>query len=125
MNSELIVIALFGILNIFIEGLLWGMMGYVIFKSLRINDKYWILGACVSGLIYFIWDEIITGGLVRKLQLKINNESVSNFIDSDMFTLDFSDLAFSVVALIVGFKISKSIVNKMISKQIIDQSCNN
>lgn len=116
MNSDLVVIGLFGFLTIIIEGLLWGMMGYVIFKTIRISDKFWILGGIVSGLVYFLWDEIIMGQIIGKLGMQINNESVSNVLGDDLFSIEFTDLIFSVVSLIIGFRISKAIVNNMIRK---------
>ena len=116
MNSELILIGLFGLITIAIEGLLWGMMGYVLFKYLRIADKFWIGGAVVFGFVYFLWEEIIMGQMIGKLGLQVNNQAVIDYVGDDLFTIDLSDLIFSLAAVIIGFRISQGIVKKMIKK---------
>ena len=116
MDSDLVLLGLFGFITIAIEALLWGMMGYVLFKSLRINDKYWVFGALVTGLIYFTWDDIILGQIMGKLGMQINNEAVSDLIGDELFSIEFSDLIFSTISILIGFKISQRIVNNMIRK---------
>jgi hypothetical protein len=117
MNADLLLIALFGLLTIIIEGLLWGMMGYVLFRSFKMNDKFWWLGAIMSGLFYFLWDEIITGQIIGQLGLKVNNESVAELLGDEMFTIDFTDLIFSIVSLLLGFRISMAILKKLIQME--------
>lgn len=117
MNADLLLIALFGLLTIIIEGLLWGMMGYVLFRSFKMNDKFWWLGAIMSGLFYFLWDEIITGQIIGQLGLQVNNESVAELLGDEMFTIDFTDLIFSIVSLLLGFRVSMAILKKLIQKE--------
>lgn len=117
MNADLLLIALFGLLTIIIEGLLWGMMGYVLFRSFKMNDKFWWLGAIMSGLFYFLWDEIITGQIIGQLGLQVNNESVAELLGDEMFTIDFTDLIFSIVSLLFGFRVSMAILKKLIQKE--------
>ncbi|TLX72595.1 hypothetical protein E9993_17310 [Labilibacter sediminis] len=116
MNSDIVVLALFGFISMALDGLLWGMMGYVVFKALSVKDRYWVMGALVSGLIYFMWDELIMGQMMGKLGMQIDNEAVMDFVGDDIFAIEASDLAFALVVVFIGFKVSQRIVQGIIRK---------
>jgi hypothetical protein len=122
MNTELILIGLFGLMTLAIDGLLWGLLGYVVFKLLRIRDKYWVIGAILTGVIYFLWNDIVMKVIMKKLQLQINNESVSDVVGNSIYSLDFSDVIISFVVVFLGFMAGKRIIKALFSRITIKGS---
>jgi hypothetical protein len=53
------------------EGLLWGIAGYVFYRISGGKDDKWIAGAFVSGAIYFILPPISRKVCERRKQFEI------------------------------------------------------
>jgi len=105
---------------IIMEILVWGTMGYFLFRLLGMNEKRWRL-ECLILIIAFsvftIWDNY----LLMNLDLSISNPEIITFFDNlgidinsnEFFEMDGLDTIWVVVEVLIGYKIGKILLNKI------------
>lgn len=103
--------------TLILDSITFGLLGYVIFKLLKGNDKYWYIGALFTSIIFLLWDGYISRNIVKKLDISIGNEIVLKLLNYDIgkiFEVTPSDVVIIFVQMFLGFKIGQIIVNKIL-----------
>lgn len=104
--TEIIALA---IASFAIDGLVWGVAGHAIFRLL--GGRRWWLGILVTVIASIAHQALVFVPLVRRLDLRIGDETAADLIGTDrvadLITFDpFSDVAVSAIAIAVGFLVA-------------------
>lgn len=93
---------IYGLVLLILDGIFWGLAGYTIFRLFHGHRSRWYIGAFITFLVYFIWDEIIAGSIANLFQSNINT----------MITIDIWDFLISFSIIIIGFYIGMRLFDK-------------
>lgn len=116
MDTFLIVAVSFWALNLILDTITFGLLGYVIFKILKGNDRHWHIGALIASLL-FLSLNYLTSYIVKGLDISIGNEAILRFLNYDIekvFEIKTSDIIIIFVQMFAGFKIGQVIVKKIL-----------
>lgn len=116
MDMEIAIVGLTGLISMAIDALLWGLMGYVVFRILRFQDNKWIVGALITATIYFIWEDLIIGQLIGIMGLGFDNEELTEILGDDWAAFDTTDLLFSYGSVVAGFLIGMKLIKLLLKR---------
>ena len=112
--SQLTILLLFGLFSYAMDAVLWGTLGYLIFKMLRGNDKQWWLGASITFVAYFVLVELITNSVIQRIDFSFDQE-IMDFIGGSLTNVDIFTVLIDFVVIVAGFKVGNIIVNKTLA----------
>lgn len=118
MDKFLIVFLSWWMFTLIIDSITFGLLGYIIFKLLKGNDKHWYIGALITSIVFLCWDGYISRNIVKKLDISIGNETILKLLNYDIgkiFEVAPSDIVIIFVQMFLGFKIGQIIIKKISS----------
>lgn len=116
MASNILVLGVFGIVTIILNGILWGTTGYIFFRLFGGKEDKWFIGAIIVALVFVFWHSIITNRIINKVGFSIEDEEISNFLGDALGSINFFAVIINLVSAVIGFKIGQILVNKTIAK---------
>ncbi len=109
----LVIFMFCGLIQMIMDAFLWGIASYAVFMLLAKNDRRWQIGAWTSAAIFFLWDEVVGSILMNAVGLSMSDESITEFMGPDMWSIDLFDIVNSFGLAFGGFVLGRVILKKV------------
>ena len=103
MNGPALLLVAWGFISMAMDAFLWGIAGNVVFRFFRIGLRKWWIGAVALWVIYFAWEEVLSGFMARASSVSFENSSLKDLLGENPFALDIGDVISSLVISFAGF----------------------
>lgn len=113
LSFNVIFIACFGLMEIALSGLLWGVTGYVFFRALGGDDRRWLIPALTVGTVYFLWEEMATTQVLGRIGISIADQDVAHWVGDAMASVDLLDVFLDFGTTLVGFHIGIRLLRRI------------
>lgn len=108
-----VIFMLFGIIQMMLDPFLWGIASYAIFILLTKSDRRWQIGAWISAVLFFVWDEVVCSTLMNAVGLSMSDESITDFMGPDMWNIDVFDVLLSIGLAFGGFVLGRLMLKRV------------
>lgn len=109
----LVTVMVFGLIQMILDAFLWGVASYAIFMLLAKSDRRWQLGAWLSAVIFFLWDEVVCSTIMNAVGLNMSDQSITDFLGPNMWDIDLFDVITSIGLAFAGFAIGRLILKRV------------
>ena len=109
----LIIFMLYGFILMMLDPFLWGIASYAIFMLLTKNDRRWQIGAWISAALFFMWDEVVCGALMNAVGVSLSDESITDFMGPDIWSIGVFDVLWSIGLAFGGFVLGRLMLKRV------------
>lgn len=109
----LIIVMIFGLIQMILDAFLWGIASYAVFMLLAKSDRRWQVGAWISAVIFFLWEEVVCSTIMNAVGLNMSDESIMDFVGPNMWDIDLFDVITSIGLAFGGFAIGRVILKRV------------
>ncbi|MDH3890097.1 MAG: hypothetical protein OEV49_03355 [candidate division Zixibacteria bacterium] len=117
--SILLELIIFGAVDLLLESLAWGTCGYIFFRFIGINKKYWYWDCLFVFAVYLLW-LFWSNAFVMSLDISISNQEFLTLIDNDvsgLFETDYFDVVIGALEIFLGYLIGRHVLGKLTRRQ--------
>ncbi|MBI2575306.1 hypothetical protein HYV82_05475 [Candidatus Woesearchaeota archaeon] len=117
MDVSLVLSVIYGIITWLLDGVLWGVSGYLLFRLFGCKDKSWLYGAVSVGVLFVFWG-VLSSMVAGMMLINVGNEAISGFLGEQIsFGIDAFDLAMDFLLAFAGFKLGQQAFKRIVSKR--------
>lgn len=124
MTLNVCLLAIFGLVSLIMDGVLWGTTGCLLYRLIAGRQKNWVYGAIIVSAVYFLWDEIVINQLAIRLRLTVEDESVSALMGDNLFSVDIFDLVISFGTVMFGYWLGQKVLSRILQTNSLERASN-